>query len=521
MTRHAEADQDPILRAMRQTSFYPHAVHAPVQVIQTHISTVFLSGPFAYKVKRPVQFEFLDFSTLSQRRHYCLLELERNRAYAPALYLEVVPIRFGAHGFSLGEHGKIVEHAVKMRRFDERNLFSHMFVAGRLESDHLVRLGHRLAAIHADAAQDPAKAATYGSRDAVLKVVQENFKTCEPFRGRLFSAEQQQAIEAFCQRITTQQAPLFADRVRDGFVRQCHGDLHLNNVCRYEDEVYPFDCIEFNEAFSIIDILYDAAFMVMDLENRNRSDLAFAFLNAWLERSNDIAGLTLLPFYLNLRAMVRAKVYALMTENTDQNAGDRAEKEAKATHFFDLAYRITLPRPRRVFILCGLSGSGKSTVGAYLGRRTPAIHLRSDALRKHLAGIDCDSKGDAEIYSEAMTRRTYARLAADAARVLDAGFAVILDAKFDRREQRAQARAAVTHFGVPVTLVHCHAKREVLITRLNARRNDISDAGADLLEAQQAHWEPFSPEEAHLDLDTEGDWRARLDAHLAATEPTT
>lgn len=519
MSRHAEADQDPILRAMRHTAFYPHAVHAPVQTIQTHISTVFLSGPFAYKVKRPVQFDFLDFSTLAQRRHFCLLELERNRAYAPALYLEVVPIRFGAHGFTLGDQGKVVEYAVKMRRFDERNLFSHMFVAGRLEAEHLIRLGRRLAAIHAEAARDAAKAAAYGSHDAVLKVVNENFHTCAPFRGRLFSEEQHAAVEAFSLRTTTDLAPLFADRVRDGFVRECHGDLHLNNVCWHENDAFPFDCIEFNEAFSIIDVQYDAAFMVMDLENRNRTDLAFAFLNAWLERSNDFAGLALLPFYINLRAMVRAKVYALMTENTDQHAGDRGEKEAKAAHFFELAYRTTLPRPRRIFVLCGLSGSGKSTVGAYLAQRLPAIHLRSDAIRKHLAGIDCDSKGDAALYSDVMTQRTYRRLIEAAGHVLDAGFAVILDAKFDRRGQRAQAYAALAAYGVPITTLHCSAPTEVLAARLNARRNDISDAGADLLEAQQAAWEGFDESEAAVHLDTETAWRARVDALLAETRP--
>ncbi|CAM2009902.1 bifunctional aminoglycoside phosphotransferase/ATP-binding protein [Acanthopleuribacter pedis] len=510
MPHLAEEEQNHIPRAMRQPSFYPHPTQDPIRMVQTHISHVFLTGPFAYKVKRPVNFGFLNFSTLQARHHYCLLELSRNQSYAPELYLEVVPIRFGAAGFSLTGHGKIVDYAVKMHQFDERFLFSRMFLGNRLEARHLEKLGRRLAAVHAGAEWDPVKAERYGSASAVQAVVADNYQTGERFLGRLHDKQHNHAVKTFTDHLFHEQQDLFTGRVQNGMVRLCHGDLHLNNVCWYNEDAHPFDCIEFNDAFSIIDVLYDCAFMVMDLENRNRGDLAFAFFNAWFESVYDIEGLQLLPFYLNLRAYVRAKVYSLMAEDETQSADSRSEKEGKAAHFYELAYRYTQARPRRAIIVCGLSGSGKSTVAAWLAGQLTAIHLRSDAIRKHLAGIPTTQKGDSSLYKPAFSEKTYARLIEDAGRVLDAGFSVVLDAKFDRRDQRDQARAALLKRGVSVDFIHCRARLETLAQRLTDRVGDVSDAGPDLLESQTQSWQPFSVEDQVLELNTEHHWRARL-----------
>ncbi|MEK7793473.1 MAG: adenylyl-sulfate kinase, partial [Candidatus Hydrogenedentota bacterium] len=301
-----------LVAAMSRPEFYSHPVRPPIQVRQTHISYVFLTGDFAYKIKKPVDFGFLDFSTLEQRRHFCEEELRLNRIFAPALYVDVLPIykRTAQFSFSPAVDSDIVEYALRMRQFREEDLWENVFDRGGLGDSHVTEITGVLVQLHAKARADE-YVAQFGAPRLVRKVAEETFLQVSRNVGHLRNADFLRPAEAFAERFLQVHAGLFQRRVNEKRIRECHGDLHLRNICFFEGAIQLFDRIEFNEEFRNIDVVYDLAFLVMDLADRGRRDLANLLWNTYVEESGDYEGALLMRFYAMMRALIRVKVLLL------------------------------------------------------------------------------------------------------------------------------------------------------------------------------------------------------------------
>lgn len=514
----------PLIQQMLEPTFYPHPVDEPVKLVQTHISYIFLTGEYAYKVKKPANFGFLDFSTLEKRHHFCQEELRLNRRLSP-LYLAVLPIRAGEEGSAYqlgGDTGEVVEYTLQMRQFDQEQLFSRLFERGELTTERMQELGKLVASFHTSA-ETNSEIQAFGDVAMVRSVAEDNYKTSLPYVSRAQTQSQLDQTRAFSEQFFQDHADWFRQRQAEGKIRECHGDLHLNNVCLYEGQIQVFDCIEFNQEFRRIDVIYDAAFMVMDLEFQGRPDLANAFLNAYLEQTGDYWGAALLPLYLSMRAYIRAKVSSLMLDDTGIPETEKQQAQERAAAYYRLAWEYTQRRQGQLILTSGLSGSGKTTVARQVARSLNAIHLRSDALRKQLAGIPLDQRGDQEgdygsgIYTPEMTQKTYDRLLELGIFLVQQGFPVILDAKYDRQALRQGAIAQAQAAQIPLQILHCTAPLEVLRERLQNRKGDIADATADLLADQQQAAEPFTEAEQphvrtiHTDQDLQEQLAAVLD----------
>ncbi|NJK59495.1 MAG: AAA family ATPase [Oscillatoriales cyanobacterium SM2_1_8] len=465
-------------------------------LLQTHISYVVLAGDWAYKLKKSVNFGFLDFSTLAQRQHFCHEELRLNRRLAADLYVGVVPIFQEGDRYFLGEGpGEPVEYAVKMHRFHQEDLFLAWFEAGKVTAAHMVDIADRLAEFHRTAATD-ARIAQFGTAAALQAVADDNYQATAGYVGRAQTADQLAATKAVTDRMFAAQAARFAERVQRGQIRECHGDVHLKNICWFGGQIQIFDCIEFNEPFRFGDVLYDAAFLAMDLDFRGRPDLANVFLNRYLEVTGDYEGVPLLPLFLSMRAYVRAKVTSFLLDDPNVDAATRTHAQQEAAAYYRMAATYLQPQPPRVHAMVGLSGAGKSTTAAALAAQIGAIVLRSDVIRKHLAGLPLLARGGDDLYTPEMTARTYQRLAELTQQLTEAGWSVVVDAKYDRVSWRQGLTAALA--GIPLTFWHCQAPSAVLAHRLQARAiagTDVADATADLLAAQQAAFEPFAAHE--------------------------
>jgi aminoglycoside phosphotransferase family enzyme/predicted kinase len=481
-----------LIEALKRPECYPHPVDR-IELIETHLSRVFLTGKYVYKIKKPLDLGFADFSTLERRRRFCEEELRLNRRHAPAIYLEVVAIRDTPTGPALHGDGPVVEYAVKMRQFPQEALASRMLAAGALTGDHLRSLAERVAAFHAQAAVAGAST-PHGQPDSVLAAALENIRQ---MIGLHLSTGHQARLHDLWLWTEHHFAALretFRTRKSGGFVRECHGDLHLDNVVLLDGTLAPFDGIEFNDTLRWIDIVCDAAFAVMDLVARGRPDLAWEFLDAWLEYTGDHAGLEMLRFYMVYRALVRAKVALLR---------DRSETGGFA-RYFDLARACVRPGTAAVFIMHGVSGSGKTTVAGALGQALGAIRIRSDVERKRLAGrspLERTQSGiGAGLYAEDATRATYEKLRSLAAQIFRSGFPVIVDAAFSRRWQREMLRSAAEEAHVAFTIVSLRADERTLRERIRARHAagaDASEADLSVLKHQIERQEPLSAEE-HL-----------------------
>lgn len=482
---------------MLEPAFYPHAVTTPVRLVQTHISYVLLTGSFAYKVKKPVDFGFLDYSTLDRRRFFCQEELRLNRKGAGDLYLDVVSVNRSSAGgrLTLGGPGEAVEYAVRMRQFPAGSLLSERLAAGAVGHAEVRRVAAAVADYHAGSHTD-AHVASFGDPARVGATIEDNYRHTRRFIGMHQTAEQFEETARFTRQFLAAHADTFRARAASGRVRECHGDLHLDNVCRWDGRLLLFDCIEFSEAFRYVDVMYDVGFAAMDFEARGRPDLAAVFRNEYAELTGDWEGLAVLPVYLCRHAYVRAKVNSLLSEDAAAGETVTARAAAEARRYYGLAWRFTRPRQGRLVLTCGLSGSGKSTVARALAARIGAVHVRSDAVRKHLAGVPLHEPGPASIYGADRTGQTYARLLDLGVTLARQGHAVILDAKYDRWAARGGAVDAAEREGIPLNLLVCDAPPEVLRQRLRARRGDIADATADLTEGQVAGWEPLGDREA-------------------------
>jgi aminoglycoside phosphotransferase family enzyme/predicted kinase len=506
-----ETSVPPLIQQMLQPGFYPHAVKEPIELVQTHISYVLLTGDYVYKLKKPVNFGFLDFSTLDKRQHFCAEELRMNQRGAPNLYLEVLPIAQVGDKYSFGETSEAVEYALKMRQFPQDTLLIKMFERGELTESHLQDLGRVVAQYHAKAPTND-YIRSFGAVAQVREAFDQNYEQSEKYIGGPQTQTQFDETKQYTDDFFAGRTELFASRMANNWIRECHGDLHLGNICLWQDKILLFDCIEFNEPFRFVDVMYDIAFTIMDLEARQRPDLGNAFLNTYIEQTGDWEGLQLLPLYLSRQAYVRAKVTSFLLDDPSVPAAAKEDATAAAGRYYTLAWHYTKPRAGRLILMSGLSGSGKSTVARQLARKLEAIHIRSDAVRKHLGGIPLQERGGAELYSAAMTEKTYERLLELGVTLASQGWTVILDAKYDRTQMRGLAIARAEAQQIPLQILHCSAPTEILHDRLQKRTGDIADATADLLSKQQAEAEPFIEEEkAYVKvLDTTQDLETQL-----------
>lgn len=438
------------------------------ELVETHISWVLLAGAHAYKLKKPVRLPFVDYGTLAARRHFCEEEVRLNRRLAPSLYLGVARIAGTPDAPVLEGAGPALEYAVRMRRFPPGALLSEQLEAGSLGGADIDKLAALLALFHSGAAA-PAPEADFASASSRRRVA------LAALDGAGASPPQQTQLRRWLETTAAALVPLWNERVQKGRVRECHGDLHLDNLVRIDGEVAAFDCIEFDPALRFIDVLDDLAFAVMDLSARGRHDFAFRLLNGWLDSTGDHAALPALRFSVVYRALVRAQVARLRGP----------AHEALAHRYLACALAWTRPGQPRLFITHGLPGSGKTYQSQFLLEREAAIRLRSDVERKRLHGLamldDSRAKG-LDLYGPDATSRTYAHLLETARGMLRAGYPVILDAAFLRRDERAQAQALAHELAVPFFILDCQAPIEVLQQRLLARRGDASEADVAVLE---------------------------------------
>jgi len=477
---HRVADQSEVAAFLMRPATHGGAA---VQRIDTHGAMVFLAGPWAYKVKRAVDYPYMNFSTLARRRRACEKEIMLNRRTAPQLYLNAAAIRRTADGkLGFGPEGEVVEWAVVMRRFDQDGQFDRLAQAGRLTPELLIRLADRIAAFHAQA--EPLKAPPGDLRWVFEENAAEFSERPDLFPparvGRLTGA----TLEIFCKL-----AGRLHDRCRAGFVRRCHGDLHLGNVCLIGGEPTLFDAIEFNDALACIDVFYDLAFLFMDLDHRRLRPAANLLLNRYLQRNDDLDGLAALPLFLSLRAAVRAKVsVSIAGSQSDPTAARHLEDEAGT--YFTEAQAYLAPPPARLIAVGGLSGSGKSTLARALapdiGPAPGALHLRSDVVRKALFGVGELTPLPASAYRTDVNERVYAELLDRAARALHAGHAVVVDAVHARPKERQDLSALARATGTDFTGFWLDAPLGTLSARTAGRRGDASDATPDVVERQAA-----------------------------------
>ncbi|MBH8551267.1 AAA family ATPase [Nostocaceae cyanobacterium CENA357] len=489
-----EATLPALIEQMLQPGFYPHAVTEPIQLVQTHISYVLLTGDYAYKIKKPANFGFLDFSTLEKRQHFCQEELRLNQRGAAELYLEVLPATQIGEQYHLGGTGEPVEYVLKMRQFPQESLFSNLFEQGKLNETHLEELGRVVAQYHAKTTTND-YIRSFGEVFQVRAAFDENYEQTEKYIGGPQTQVQFDETKAYTERFFAERQELFQSRMQNDYIRECHGDLHLRNIALWQDQILLFDCIEFNEPFRFVDVMFDIAYAVMDLEAQQRKDLSNAYLNTYIEQTGDWEGLQVLPIYLNRQSYVRAKVTSFLLDDPGVPTTVKEEAAKTAAKYYKLAWEYTKPKQGQLILMSGLSGSGKSTTAKYLARQLAAIHIRSDAVRKHLGGIPLSERGGDDLYTAEMTQKTYARLLELGTILANQGFSVILDAKYDRQQLRQEVIEQAEKYQIPLKIIYCTAPVEVIKERLVNRTGDIADATVDLLASQIQQAEPSTDSE--------------------------
>ncbi len=501
-------DLERLVERLSDPAFYTEATRS-VEVVQTHISYIFLTDAHAYKIKKPVDFGFLDYTTLAKRRDLCEREVALNSRLSPDTYLGVVPLRQKDGRLALGGDGEIVEYAVKMRRLPHDRMLRQVLARGEGDQALFRSIARVVATFHASAALSPAAGALKGL-EGVKRNCDENFAQTEKYVGTLIPVATFDYIRTSTDLFFKRRPALFARRVVAGRIVDGHGDLHLDSICAMP-EIRIFDCIEFNERFRIQDVAEEVAFLAMDLEFNGYGPFAKVFVDAYVEASGDAELLQLLAFYKTYRAYVRAKVNSFAVDDPHIPEDARRTAAATASRYYELAARYAAQfNPQYLLVTCGLTGSGKSTLARTVAELHALEVVRSDVVRKELLGIAPQERRhvpfDHGEYAPSVTERTYNAMLERAAPLLRAGHSVILDGCFIRRSQRRNARKLARRLGVPFLLLECRTSEEVIRERLARRQQKggtVSDGRWEIYNGQLAEFEP--PEEIS------GDERVVLD----------
>lgn len=475
---------------MLRPEVYDHPVN-DIRLIETHISWVILTGKYAYKIKKPVDFGFLDFSTLEKRHYCCNQELRLNRRLAPEIYIGVVNVTGNADEPRISGSGDAFEYAIKMTQFPQSAQLDNMLAAGKLKTEHMDAVARMTADFHQriEVADDTVE---FGNNTRLYYPVEENFRQIGEHMDTTAFHDKLEALRLWSEEEFNRLQNTFAGRKRDGFVRECHGDMHLRNMLWLNGKPMAFDCIEFNAALRWNDVISEVAFLVMDLQDRQQTVLANRFLNSYLEYTGDYTGLAVLPFYLTYRAMVRAKVCALRLEQGTISNDEKQQTQAEFESYLELAATYTQQAAPRLVIMRGLSGSGKSTVSQQLLDRLGAIRVRSDVERKrlyHVSSRHSKDEIDSGLYSAQASQRTYEKLIELCSHIITAGFSVIVDAAFLKHQQRQPFQLLAESLGVRYNILEVTAPPDTLRQRILARKHDVSDADLAVLEHQLSNWQ--------------------------------
>lgn len=483
-----------LIKSLQNPALYPHQTDS-FKIIETHISWVILTGAYAYKIKKPLDLGFLDFSTLEKRHHYCREELRLNSRLAPDIYLDVVTISGSKKKPQINHAGEVFEYAVKMRQFDPDNTFDHLLAKQQLTAYHLKQTAKIIADFHNRIAQAASKT-EFGTPETVMQPVRENFHQIQQLHD-IEKPDILQQLAGWSEQEYIHNQDLFKQRKHSGFIRECHGDLHLANITLIDDQIVPFDGIEFNPSLYWIDVISEVAFLSMDLTGKKRPDLAFQFLNEYLHHSGDYEGLKLLRFYQVYRAMVRAKVSAIRASQATGEGQQRATEDYRS--YLHLAQQYTQDKKPIMLMMHGVSASGKSWLSGQIIEHFPAIRIRSDVERKRLFQLSAQKESQADInqglYSAQITAQTYQQLLQLAREILTAGYSVIVDATFLKQQQRQPFLQLAEQISTPFRIVHTYADEQILLRRIQQRpsqQDNVSDADQQVLTHQLQSLEPLT-----------------------------
>ena len=509
-----------LIHSLLQPLPYNHPVRK-IELVETHISWVILTGDYAYKIKKPCNLGFLDFSTLVKRKYYCEEELRLNQRLASPIYLGIIAITGTPQQPVLQGTDQVIEYAIKMIQFPQHAQLDRMLAAGKLDHHHMDAFAYKIANFHRTASI--AKPDTdFGNPDHVYHAVVQTFDQIRQQADSIPFDTEITELETWSKATFDKLTSLFEQRKQDGFIRECHGDMHLRNLIWWNNEPLAFDCLEFDPDLRWIDTLSEVAFLVMDLDSRKQQKLAQRFLNTYLEQTGDYAGMPIFRFYLVYRAIVRAMVDLIRGGHPDISP---AEKQAAKTEFLaylKLADSYCQHKKPLLIITHGLSASGKSTLSQPLLEQIGAIRIRSDVERKRMFGLftglsrlkhtvnsateeDKASRQTDDIYTVDANLKTYARLSILAENILNAGFSVIIDAAFLKYEERLSFLTLACTRQWPFIILAFTASADTLRQRIQARKNDVSDANLEVLEMQLEVSEPLHDDELpyRITIDTE------------------
>lgn len=489
-----------LIRMLQQQAEFDHDIKS-FEILETHISYILLTGYFAYKFKKPLHLDFLDFSTLELRKFYCEEEIRLNRRLAPEIYIEVISITGTENKPVINGASEIIECAVKMVQFPSGRELDQLVHDGCLRTSDIDHLARKVAAFH-QTVDVSTPSDRFGSIASIRKSVLDNFSLIRPVVDDDSHKDKLNLLENWTRESLEQFMMVFNDRKNNGYIRECHGDLHTGNIALIDDKPVIFDCIEFSEELRWIDIINEIAFLVMDLDARNHPEFAQRFLNLYLQINGDYKGLKLLQFYRVYRALVRCKVACIKYKQSFSDQSAAMHEHENYNHYLDLAYHYTQPVITPLIITHGLSASGKTTYSQNILEQLGAIQIRSDIERKRKNGMNEFTKSssavDTELYSLQNRLRIYEHLATLTETILDAGYPVIVDATFLERDQRVKFRNISSARELPFIILDFQAEESILRNRIIKREltgTDASDANLDVLNYQKNSQELLQDDE--------------------------
>ncbi len=498
---------------LKNPKFYGPQVTS-VQLLQTHISYVALTGTYAYKVKKPVNFGFLDFSTLDKRKYYCEEELRLNKRLCPEMYLDVLPITKKDNTLELDGNGTIVEYALKMKEFPQECIMTNMLQQGNISEetiDHLINI-----LIDFYNTQEPTEEINkYGELPSVKENIDENFNQTKPMVDITVTKELFKFIKDHVARFFERKKDVFGRRMKDGKIYDCHGDLHSGNIVVSGDTIHIFDCIEFNDRFRICDVASDVGFLAMDLDYLNHPYLSSYFIEKYIEKSRDFDVFSVLNFYKSYRAFVRGKVHGFQLNDPHIDPITKKRLLATAKKYFELSayytrlFSLDLEKNKPLlFLVAGLSGTGKSTVAHKIAVDYHATLINTDIVRKEAAGIDRfeqhHDQYNTGLYDPKKIDETYEQVMQRASTVLKKGENVVLDATFQKKKYREMAHHIAGKYHAQLIIVQCICPDLVVKKRLEERlrKKSVSDGRWEVYQGQKTTFEPFTADEKSLTMDT-------------------
>jgi hypothetical protein len=495
-----------LVQALLEPKAYPEAP-GKIELVQTQMSFIFLADDYAYKVKKPVNLGYLDYTTQEKRQFYCHREVELNRRLCPEVYLGVVPITRDREAILVAGRGEVIEHAVKMRRLPQEAMMDVLLANNRVSPEMITSVAQKLAAFH-QKAETNAKISAFGQVGTITQNTEENFSQTEKYIGKTISLAKYQHIKDYTDSFIKGNASVFGKRIAQGRIRDCHGDLHAAHIC-FANGICIYDCIEFNDRFRYCDVASEVAFLAMDLDHYGRADLSRSFVNAYVDRSQDRELREVINFYKCYRAYVRGKVESFKLDDPYIAPAEKSQTLEIATSYFDLAHAYTRSRPI-LFITTGLVGTGKTFLAQTLAKRLGLVVISSDITRKLLAGIPVTEhrfeEFDGGIYSAEFSRKTYAQMFSGAGDILSEGGSVVLDASFIRAEERLEAKRLAKETGADFFIIECRLDEKTIKRRLARRlkQGSVSDGRWEIYQPQKKAFAPVveaSPQK-HAIIDT-------------------